>query len=328
MTVAMTHQAMINHLSRNGLLSDIQIRHLAHHHEMISPFVEREKHSRIIPYGVTSYGYEARLAPTYEVFTHHPTTIIDPKQFDEQEYIEYHSESHLIPPNGFVLGHTMESFKIPQDVLTMSSGHSSLTRCFSGDTQIAMADGTYKSFLELIDLDAQGQDLYGLSYDHTNQSFMTAQIQSPRKIGTETLYEMIFSDESKIWVTPDHQFLIENDDGSVSTLPAKDLRPYHSLVQFSYQTPVKITVASVVPLVGMHDVYCLTVPDYGNFVLGCGPAVLNCGLNVTVTPLEPGWVGVVDVTLHNTTNRTMRFYPNEGVASFVFLRGSMPCENR
>jgi deoxycytidine triphosphate deaminase len=85
-------------------------------------------------------------------------------------------------------------------------------------------------------------------------------------------------------------------------------------------------VASVRELRGDHDVYCLTVPETGNFALESGVFVRNCGLIVNVTPLEPEWEGHVTLEFSNTTPLPARIYANEGVAQFLFFESDEVCE--
>jgi dCTP deaminase len=85
-------------------------------------------------------------------------------------------------------------------------------------------------------------------------------------------------------------------------------------------------VATVREIAGDHDVYCLTVPEAGNFALEAGVFVANCGLIVNVTPFEPGWEGTVTLEISNTTPLPARIYANEGIAQVLFLRGEERCE--
>ena len=85
-------------------------------------------------------------------------------------------------------------------------------------------------------------------------------------------------------------------------------------------------VAAVRELPGDHDVYCLTVPEAGNFALEAGVFVRNCGIIVNVTPLEPEWEGHVTLEFSNTTPLPAKIYANEGACQFLFLQGNEPCE--
>src|SRR5262249_36286031 len=84
-------------------------------------------------------------------------------------------------------------------------------------------------------------------------------------------------------------------------------------------------VAAVRPVAGTHDVYCLTVPEAGNFALEAGVFVRNCGIIVNVTPLEPEWRGKVTIEISNTTPLPAKIYAGEGIAQIIFLRAEAPC---
>jgi dCTP deaminase len=85
-------------------------------------------------------------------------------------------------------------------------------------------------------------------------------------------------------------------------------------------------VVAVRPVAGNHDVYCLTVPEAGNFALEDGVFVHNCGIIVNVTPLEPEWEGHVTLEFSNTTTLPAKIYANEGVAQMLFFGGDEVCE--
>ena len=96
---------------------------------MIVPFSERQIKKGIISYGLSSYGYDIRLADDFKVFTNVNTTIVDPKKFDQRSLVEVKGEFCLIPPNSFVLARTVEYFKIPRNILTICLGKSTYARC-------------------------------------------------------------------------------------------------------------------------------------------------------------------------------------------------------
>jgi hypothetical protein len=83
-------------------------------------------------------------------------------------------------------------------------------------------------------------------------------------------------------------------------------------------------VAAVRTVQGEHDVYCLTVPEAGNFALAAGVFVSNCGIVANVTPLEPGWEGHVTLELSNTTPLPAKVYANEGIVQLLFFQGERP----
>lgn len=96
---------------------------------MIEPFVETQKREGIISYGVSSYGYDARVAPEFRIFTNVNSAVVDPKNFTEHSFVERETDVCIIPPNSFALGRTVEYFRIPRDVLVICLGKSTYARC-------------------------------------------------------------------------------------------------------------------------------------------------------------------------------------------------------
>jgi dCTP deaminase len=111
------------------ILPDHAIRRLAEAQRMIEPFVEAQKRQGVISYGLSSYGYDARLADEFKVFTNVDNAVVDPKAFSETGFVTRRGESCVIPPNSFILGHTVEYFRIPRDVLVICLGKSTYARC-------------------------------------------------------------------------------------------------------------------------------------------------------------------------------------------------------
>jgi dCTP deaminase len=102
---------------------------MAKEHEMIVPFSERQIKKGIVSYGLSSYGYDIRVADEFKVFTNVNTTIVDPKKFDRRSLVDVKGKFCLIPPNSFVLARTVEYFKIPRNILTICLGKSTYARC-------------------------------------------------------------------------------------------------------------------------------------------------------------------------------------------------------
>ncbi len=96
---------------------------------MIKPFEDRQVRKGGISYGLSSYGYDIRIADEFKIFTNINTTIVDPKSFDPRSFVDYQGEVAVIPPNSFALGRSVEYFKIPRNVLTISVGKSTYARC-------------------------------------------------------------------------------------------------------------------------------------------------------------------------------------------------------
>lgn len=112
-----------------SILPDHWIRDQAVNHGMIDPFVDSQRREGTISYGVSSYGYDARVAPEFLIFTNVNNAIVDPKAFDENAFVKREADTCIIPPNSFVLGRTVEYFKIPRDVLVICLGKSTYARC-------------------------------------------------------------------------------------------------------------------------------------------------------------------------------------------------------
>jgi dCTP deaminase len=112
-----------------SIKSDRWIRRMAVEHRMIEPFSDKQVRDGVISYGVSSYGYDVRIADEFKIFTNINTTIVDPKAFDPRSFVDYQGEVALIPPNSFALGRSVEYFKIPRNVLTICVGKSTYARC-------------------------------------------------------------------------------------------------------------------------------------------------------------------------------------------------------
>ena len=109
--------------------SDRWIRKMAKTAAMITPFSEKQTREGVISYGLSSFGYDIRVADEYKIFTNVKTTIIDPKDFDQSLLVDHRGDVCIIPPNSFVLARTVEYFKIPRNVLTICLGKSTYARC-------------------------------------------------------------------------------------------------------------------------------------------------------------------------------------------------------
>lgn len=112
-----------------AVMSDTWIRRMATEHGMIDPFVETQKRDGVISYGLSSYGYDARVADEFKVFTNVDSAIVDPKHFNPESFVDRRGPVCVIPPNSFALARTMEYFRIPRDVLVICLGKSTYARC-------------------------------------------------------------------------------------------------------------------------------------------------------------------------------------------------------
>jgi dCTP deaminase len=111
------------------LKSDRWIRKMALEHGMINPFSEKQVREGVVSYGLSSYGYDLRVADEFKIFTNVNCSTVDPKGFDEKSFVTIRADSTLIPPNSFALARSVEYFKIPRDVLTICVGKSTYARC-------------------------------------------------------------------------------------------------------------------------------------------------------------------------------------------------------
>jgi len=363
---------------------------------MIEPFEENQVREGVISYGVSSYGYDIRVADEFKIFTPNPyNTVVDPKHLDERSLMSFKGEMCIIPPNSFALAVTVEYFRIPRDVLTICLGKSTYARCFRGDTRVALLDGSAPTLEEMARRSENGEMFWGYSIGPYGR-MIAALLEAPRYIGRDSLIEVTLDNEAVINCTPDHQFMTR--DGRMvaadSLRPGDSLMPLYRQLARGYEMvyqPLnghiypthrlvdewnlrhniyqdrRATVAldrigslcagapllnsnravfrrfpevisafkgqvrnhkvqSVKTLSGDHDVYCLTVPEAGNFALEAGVFVQNCGIITNVTPFEPGWEGFVTLEISNTTPLPAKIYANEGIAQVLFFEADEPCE--
>ena len=225
--------------------------------------------------------------------------------------------------------------------------NSTYARCFSGDTRVAVVDGTAPTLEELVRQYEAGSPLRGYSLDGNGRLIVTA-LERPRFIGRDALLAIELDNGARINATPDHLFM--RRDGRMVSAGAlrpgdalmplyRDVAQGHEVVyqpangrmsvtrELAYQCELRQgfdgsslliaqqrrshvphhsvyrnhRVAGIRALPGEHDVYCLTVPEAGNFALEAGVFVKNCGIIVNVTPLEPEWEGHVTLEFSNTT---------------------------
>ena len=112
-----------------SIKSDRWIRQMSLDHGMIEPFVDTQVSAGIVSYGLSSYGYDIRVADEFKVFTNINNTVIDPKSFDPRSFVDIKADVCIVPPNSFALARTIEYFRIPRDVLTVCLGKSTYARC-------------------------------------------------------------------------------------------------------------------------------------------------------------------------------------------------------
>lgn len=109
--------------------NDRWIRRMVQEQQMIEPFAENQKRDGVISYGLSSYGYDLRVADEYKIFTNVNSSVVDPKSFDERSFVEVKGPVCIVPPNSFALARSVEYFKIPRNVLTICVGKSTYARC-------------------------------------------------------------------------------------------------------------------------------------------------------------------------------------------------------
>lgn len=329
-----------------SIKSDKWIQKMAKEHGMIEPFeagqVRESDGKKLISYGTSSYGYDVRCSDEFKIFTNVHSALVDPKNFDPNSFVDIKADSVIIPPNSFCLARTVEYFRIPRNVLTICLGKSTYARCFSEDTKVAMSGGKSLTFEQLEKLFVSGKQLFGYSLDSNNRPVNSC-LEAPRFIGRDSLIELTIDNAKTIRCTPDHKFARWNGQ----MVEAQMLRPGDLLagrntspagqralrtsgpgatrlnVGSAEKTRHMLnnarTVVGIRDVKGIHDVYCLTVPGYGNFELDAGVFVENCGIIVNVTPFEPEWEGYVTLEFSNTTPLPAKIYANEGVAQVLFF---------
>src|SRR3990170_2351523 len=112
-----------------AIMPDSWIREQSLDNGMITPFEERQKREGVISYGVSSYGYDCRLSDEFMIFTNVDNAIVDPKNFNPSSFVTRKTGVCIIPPNSFALARTVETFKVPRDVLVICLGKSTYARC-------------------------------------------------------------------------------------------------------------------------------------------------------------------------------------------------------
>jgi len=109
--------------------NDKWIRKMVKEYKMIEPFCESLIQKGVISYGISSYGYDIRVANEFKIFTNVYSTVVDPKNFDPRSFVDFKGDVCVIPPNSFALGRSVEYFRIPRNVLGICIGKSTYARC-------------------------------------------------------------------------------------------------------------------------------------------------------------------------------------------------------
>jgi len=120
-------------ISRKASLMSVKndrwIKKMVREQDMIHPFAESQVRQGVISYGLSSYGYDLRVADEFKIFTNVNSTMVDPKQFDPRSFVEFKGDVCIVPPNSFALARSVEYFKIPRTILTICVGKSTYARC-------------------------------------------------------------------------------------------------------------------------------------------------------------------------------------------------------
>jgi len=112
-----------------SIMPDKWIREMALARSMIEPFVEKQTRQGVISYGLSSYGYDARVGRDFKIFTNVSSAVVDPKNFSSESFVDKETDICVVPPNSFALASTMEYFRIPRDTLVICLGKSTYARC-------------------------------------------------------------------------------------------------------------------------------------------------------------------------------------------------------
>jgi len=112
-----------------AIKSDNWIKKMSLNENMISPFTDEQISPGVVSYGLSSYGYDIRVSDEYKIFTNVNNSVIDPKNFDANSFVDYKGDVCIVPPNSFALARSVEYFKIPRKVLTICVGKSTYARC-------------------------------------------------------------------------------------------------------------------------------------------------------------------------------------------------------
>ena len=112
-----------------SIKSDKWIRKMVNEHGMIEPFNDKQVSKGMISYGLSSYGYDIRVANNYKIFTNVNNSVVDPKNFDAASFVDFTGDVCIVPPNSFALAQSVEYFRIPRNVLSVCLGKSTYARC-------------------------------------------------------------------------------------------------------------------------------------------------------------------------------------------------------
>lgn len=216
------------------ILNDVLIQDL----DFIQPFVAQKTGD--ISYGLSSYGYDVRLAEDIRMCDAELTTSLDPKSPHLNSAFwpltPERQGTILLPPHSFSLAHTVETISMPPDVFALCVGKSTYARCFSGDTRVALVDGSAPTFVELIERAEAGEQFWGYSTDSSG-IIQVSELVAPRLVGYEPTLEVELDDGAVVRCTPDHKFMLKSGEFvQAQTLsPGDSLMPLYRTVARGYE---------------------------------------------------------------------------------------------
>ncbi len=249
-----------------SIKSDTWIKQMCRERELITPFEERliraTDDRRIISCGLSSYGYDCRLArDEFKVFSPVTGTEIDPKNFDPNSLLDVPirrasdgSDYWLLPPHSYALGVTIERFAIPRNVTALAIGKSTYARCFSGDTRVALVNGASPTLEEMARRAEQGELFWGYSIGPYGRIIVSL-LDAPRYIGRDALMKISLDNEEPILCTPDHEFILR-DGRKVEAhclRPGDSLMPLYRKVSRGYETVYQPINGHLIPTHRLAD---------------------------------------------------------------------------
>ena len=219
-----------------GLKPDHWIRKMALEHKMIEPFEDKQVRNGVISYGVSSYGYDVRVADEFKIFTNVFSATVDPKNFDTKSMVDFIGDVCVVPPNSFALARTVEYFRIPRKVLTICLGKSTYARCFRGDTRVALVDGTTPTLEEMTRRAENDEMFWGYSIGENGRLIVTL-LDAPRYVGQDSLVEVTLDNDERIHCTPDHQFMLRDGrwQAAGELQSGTSLMPFYRNLQRGYE---------------------------------------------------------------------------------------------
>ncbi len=250
-----------------SIKSDRWIRRMAEQHGMIEPFepgqVREVNGRRVVSFGTSSYGYDVRCASEFKIFTNINSTIVDPKAFDERNFVNFDGDVCIIPPNSFALARTVEYFRIPRDTLVACLGKSTYARCFRGDTRVALVDGSSATLEDMARRHESGELFWGYSIGPNGQLIVSL-LDAPRFVARDALVEVELDNGERIHATPDHRFMTRQGGWTeaVSLKPGDALMPLYRHLERGYEVTYQPLTGFLTPTHRLADEWNLRAGVY------------------------------------------------------------------